>query len=355
MKDTKKMKIENDDIYDLIAKSFSGELTDEESVHLNSWKSADKSNLLEYNDFKEIWKDSNRLTMPSQIDLPKSLGTTRKKAGIDRRQIKWLPVFAQIAAVLVLAVLLSAFYNLFLVTKPQEKNETIVYQQVKASYGTQSRVELADGTVVFLNSGSTLRFPNSFNGMKTRNVELTGEGHFAVTKNSEQPFIVDIHKMQIKVLGTTFNVDAYPDNSSFTIALVEGSIQLQQKTDNGITDLMEVKPNQVAFYKQSENKLLWKTEDDLNKYTAWTDGKIVLSNDPVNTVIQKLENWYNIDIELADKKLEKYRFTGTFIDEPLEQVLSILNLTSHMQYHIIPAKKLNDNSYSKRKIILTSK
>lgn len=349
------MNIENDEIYDLIAKSFSGELSDEESVNLNNWKLEDKLNLLEYNDFKEIWNHSNRLSMPSHIDLPKSLGTTRKKAGIERKQIKWLPVFAQIAAVIMMAVLISALYNLFLVTKPQEGNDTLVYQQVKASYGTQSRVELADGTVVYLNSGSTLRFPGSFNGLKTRNVELTGEGHFEVAKNSEQPFIVDIHKIQIKVLGTTFNVDAYANNSSFTIALVEGSVQLQQKTDKGVTDLMQMKPNQVAFYNQSENKLLWKTEDDLNKYTAWTDGKIVLSNDPINKVVQKLENWYNVDIEVADKKLENYRFTGTFIDEPLEQVLNILNLSSQMEYKVIPAMKLDNNSYSKRKIILKSK
>lgn len=349
------MNIKNDDIYDLIAKSFSKELTEEESVHLSIWKSADKFNLLEYNDFREIWKHSNCLAMPSQIDLPKSLRTTRKKAGIDRKQIKWFSVFVQIAAVLILAVLLSTLYNQFLVTKPYEKIETIVYQQVKASYGIQSRVELADGTVIYLNSGSTLRFPNSFDGMKNRNVELTGEGNFKVAKNNEQPFIVDIHKIQIKVIGTTFNVEAYPNNSSFTIALVEGSIQIQQKTESGVSDLMALKANQVAFYNQSENKLLWKTEDDLNKYIAWTDGKIILSNDPVNTVIQKLENWYNVDIELANKKLEKYRFTGTFIDEPLEQVLNILNLTSQMEYTIFPAKKLGDNSYSKRKIILKSK
>jgi len=349
------MNITNDEIYNLIAKSFSGELTEEESANLNNWKSEDKLNLLEYKDFQEIWKHSNRLAMPSSIDLPKSLGTTREKAGIDRRPVKWLPVFAQIAAVLVLALLFSTLYNLFLTTKPLEKNETLVYQQVKASYGTQSRVELSDGTIVYLNSGSTLKFPSSFNGMLTRNVELTGEGHFVVAKNRQQPFIVDIHKMQIKVLGTTFNVEAYTNNTSFTIALVDGSVQLQQNTSNGVIELMEMKPNQVAFYNQSRNKLSWKTEDDLNKYTAWTDGKIIFSNDPVNTVIQKLENWYNVDIELADKKLEKYRFTGTFIDEPLEQVLSILNLTSQMEYNVIPASKLNDNSYSKRKIILKSK
>jgi len=352
------MRTEYDGIYDLIGKSFSGELTKEELIQLNNWKTENRSNLTEYNDYQEIWKHSDRLVMPSKIDLPISLAKTRKNAGIVNKQIKLLTVFAQIAAVLVLALLFSSLYNVFLVSKPQQKIETTVstvYQQVKASYGTQSRFELADGTVVYLNSGSSLKFPNSFNGMKSRNVELKGEGHFSVTKNSEQPFIVDINKIQVKVLGTTFNVDAYPGNTAFTIALVEGSIQIQQKSGESVKDLIEMKHNQVAFYNQSENTLQLKTEDDLNKYTAWTEGKIVFSDDPVNTVIQKLENWFNVDIELADKKLEKYRFTGTFIDEPLEQILGILNLTSQMQYQIIPAKKLDDNSYSKRKIILKSK
>jgi ferric-dicitrate binding protein FerR (iron transport regulator) len=349
------MNPENDEIYNLIAKSFTEELTEEETVHLNSWKTAEKTNLAAYNDFLEIWNHSNRLTLPSQIDLPSSLKTTRQKAGIKKTEIKWMSLMRQIAAVLVLTIISSFFYNLVLKPGVNKKSETVVFQEVRAAYGTQTRVELPDGTMVNLNSGSTLKFPTSFNNCETRQVYLSGEANFKVTKNNDQPFVVDINKFQVKVLGTTFDVDAYPGNSAITIALVEGKILLQNTVNDKISDLMEMKPNQVAFFNQSENKLLWKSERDLTKYTAWVDGKIVFSDDPVNTVIQKMENWYNVDIELSDKKLENYRFTGTFIDEPLEQVLSILNLTSQMQYEVIPAKKLGDNSYSKRKIILRSK
>ena len=77
------------------------------------------------------------------------------------------------------------------------------------------------------------------------------------------------------VLGTTFNVDAYPGNAAITVALVEGKILLQHTCKDKVSDLMEMKPNQVAFFKPSENKIQWKTESDLTKYTAWTDGKIV--------------------------------------------------------------------------------
>ncbi len=349
------MKKEHAGIYELITKSFSGELTEEETLLFYRWKTVEASNLREYNDIKIIWTRSERLAMPSPIDLQKSLKLTRKKAGIDSKQFNWRLFFIQTAAVLVLALLFSSVYNKLLVPDHVKMSASLVYQEVKASYGTQSRVELADGTIVHLNSGSTLRFPNSFDNMKTRRVELTGEGFFTVAKNNEQPFIVDLQRIQIKVLGTSFNAEAYPENPSITIALVEGNIQLQQQNGEDITDLLEMKPNNVAIFKQAENKLQWKTEDDLNKYIAWREGKIVFSNDPVNTVIQKLENWYNVDIELSDPVLKKYRFTGTFIDEPLEQVLTILNLTSKMSYSIIPAEKRDDNSYTKRKIILKSK
>jgi ferric-dicitrate binding protein FerR (iron transport regulator) len=349
------MDSQHDEIYDLIARSFSSELTEEETLLLNTWKAAEKSNLSAYQDFAEIWKHSNRLALPSQIDLSGSLEITRQKAGIRNREVKWMNLMRQIAAVLVLSVIFASTYQLVVKPVASMKKEVVVFQEVRAAFGTQTRLELPDGTMVSLNSGSTLKFPTTFDNSKTRLVYLSGEGNFKVTKNINQPFVVDINKLQVRVLGTTFNVDAYPGNAAITIALVEGKILLQQTSNDKISDLMEMKPNQVAFFKQSENKIQWKEESDLTKYTAWTDGKIVFSNDPVNTVIQKLENWYNVDIELSDKKLEKYRFTGTFIDEPLEQVLSILNLTSQMQYKVIPAKKLGDNSFTKRKIILRSK
>jgi transmembrane sensor len=293
--------------------------------------------------------------MPSRINLGNSLKTTRQKAGIKNGNIKWINVLQQIAAVLVLSVILATTYNLVIKPLAGDQNRALVFQEVKAVYGMQTKVELPDGSIVNLNSGSTLKFPTTFNDSRTRLVYLSGEGKFNITKNRNQPFVVEIDKLQVKVLGTTFNVDAYPGNSAITVALVEGNVLLQQIQNENASDLMEMKPNQVAIFQKSTNKLLCIEESDLTKYISWTEGKIVFSNDPVITVIRKLENWYNVEIELSDKRLENYRFTGTFIDEPLEQVLSILNITSQMEYKIIPAKRLEDNSFSKRKIIIKSK
>lgn len=349
------MSADYDEIYDLIAKSITSELTEDESVVLNNWKAEGHSNLTTYNELLEIWQHSNRLMLPSGIDLPDSLKTTRRKAGIKDGKIRWMTILRQAAAVLLLSLLFTSGYHWLVKSKIASQDDLMVYQEVKAAFGTQTRVELPDGSLVSLNSGSTLKFPTSFKAATSRLVYLSGEANFKVAKNYGQPFIVDVNKLQVKVLGTTFNVDAYPGNAEISVALVEGKVMLQQNNMGNTTELMNMKPNQVVTFRKSDNFFQLKDESDLSKYTAWMEGKIVFSDDPVNTVIKKLENWYNVEIELSDKKLENYRFTGTFIDEPLEQVLNILNITSRMEYKIIPARKQEDNSYSKRKIILKLK
>jgi transmembrane sensor len=344
-----------------IERYISGKADHNDVVFVQTLFSSGQENIGLRNHLEKDWESDLQITSPSEAELNRLLDhvhhVIRNKENQKRKLLihRFSYVYSRIAAILLLPLVIAGGLFMAYSGKTSFKVESPVTSVIHAPVGARVSVNLPDGTVVFLNSGSSLKFPNSFDGQKTRNVELIGEGNFKVARNSQQPFIVDIRKLQIRVLGTTFNVNAYPDNSEFTIALVEGSINIQQELGKETKDLIKMKPNQVVAFNQSDNNLSWKTESELSKYTAWIEGKIVFANDPVHTVMQKLENWYNVDIELADKRLEKYRFTGTFIDEPLEQVLNILNLTSHMQYQIIAARKLEDNSYSKRKIILRSK
>lgn len=337
-------------IEELIIRSFAGELNPDETDELNKWLNTSQENKYEYNDYFQIWKSSDRLKLKSEINISEALTSTRKAAGIPNNTRNIFLTLSRIAAIFILAVLISVVYNKVFVSTP--KPIAITYQQIKAAFGTQSRIELPDGTIVFLNSGSSMRFPSSFNTSETRKIELTGEGYFSVTKNEKQPFIVVTDKFQVKVLGTTFSINAYPGNSFYTVALVEGKVNLSHP---GNEEEIEMQKNQVCYFNQGENKFTLHNEENLNKYTQWINGKMVFYNDHINTVVEKLENWYNVDIEIADTKLEAYRFTGTFMDEPIEQILDVLNLTSNMQYKIYSAKKLTDNTYSKRKIVLKSK
>jgi ferric-dicitrate binding protein FerR (iron transport regulator) len=186
-------------------------------------------------------------------------------------------------------------------------------------------------------------------------VKLTGEGFFTVSADKTRPFLVDAGSMTVHATGTRFNVDAYPENRRITVALLDGKVTLEKGHGDEAMEIAIMNPGEVAEFDQTENKLRIMKNQGIEKFFAWTRGKIVFSNDPILTVVEKLENWYNVEIEIADTKLETYRFTGTFFDEPVDQVLHLLSISSGMEYSIVPARKLDDNTYSKRKITLRSK
>lgn len=349
----------SDDIHALIAKFLTDQLSETEAALLDEWKSASLENLREYNDIVSLWAQSGALKMPEPIDIAQARNLIQLKTELFGTKKHWINWAVQAAAVLVLSLVFSGI-NSYLNRNNPDRNFTSnssapVFQEIKAAYGTQAKVELADGTKVFLNSGSKLRFPQTFDNQPQRMVILDGEGYFEVTKHKEQSFVVQANTLNIKVLGTKFNVDAYTDNASVSVALVEGSVMLQDNSGKENKDLMQLSPNQVATLDAPSQKLIKTDVPDLYKYTAWVNGRIVFFGDPIQTVVKKLAKWYNVDIVISDKKLEGYKFTGTFINEPLEQVLNILSKTSEMTFTMEPTVKQTDNSISKRKIILKSK
>lgn len=349
----------SEDKYALIAKFLTSHLSEAETTELEEWKLASRENLQEYNDFISLWAQSGSLEMPESINQLEAQNVIFRKAGIHSSRKRWINLAVQAAAILVLSFIFSGIYNSLIHNNRNQNfannSSSLIYQEIKAAYGTQAKVELADGTKVFLNSGSKLRFPQTFANQQQRKVVLDGEGYFEVTKNKEQPFIVEANQLNIKVLGTKFNVDAYGDNSSVSVALVEGSVMLQGNGGGQNNDLMQLSPNQVATLNQVDQTLSKSDVADLYKYTAWINGRIVFYGDPIQTVVKKLEKWYNVDIVISDKRLESYKFTGTFIDESLEQILNILSMSSQMTYAIQPNTKQPDNSMSQRRIILKSK
>jgi len=257
---------------------------------------------------------------------------------------------------LILAMTLGFLFNYLLgANNLIDGTSETVYQEVRASYGTRTKLLLADGSTVWLNSGSTLRFPINFDNAEERVVELNGEGYFDVTKNESKPFIVNTSGLDVKVYGTSFNVSAYDEYDSMEVALVEGKVSLVQGERGDRKELMVLKPNDVVECNISEKRLSRSSDSKMNKYTAWRDGKIIFYGDPIEKVVSRLEKWYNVDIEIKDKALQDYRFTATFNDETLEQVLKLLSLSSPMEYKIVPSEKLKDDGFSSRRVILSTK
>ncbi|MBU2904177.1 DUF4974 domain-containing protein [Arenibacter algicola] len=340
----------------IIAKSFKGELDSKEQIFLDQWISLSQENKKKFEIYEKLWKRSGELLLSNTIDVEASLLKTKKRIPDFRFKRRFSFGNLRVAAALILAMGLGFLFNYLLGANDLiDGTSGTVYQEVRASYGTRTKLLLADGTNVWLNSGSTLKFPVIFDNTEERVVELNGEGYFDVTKNESKPFIVNTAGLDVKVYGTSFNVSAYDEYDSMEVALVEGKVSLVQGDKGNRKEYMVLNPNDVVECNISEKRLSRISDSKMSRYTAWKDGQMVFYGDPIDKVVSRLEKWYNVDIEISDKALENYRFTATFNDETLEQVLKLLSLSSPMEYEILASKKMNDDSFSRRQVILSIK
>ncbi|HTE10766.1 MAG TPA: FecR domain-containing protein [Chitinophagaceae bacterium] len=170
----------------------------------------------------------------------------------------------------------------------------VLYNTISTPRGGQYQVELADGTLVWLNAASSLHFPTAFAG-KERRVEITGEAYFEVAKNKDKPFIVVVNGAEIQVFGTHFNVMAYNDESELTTTLLEGSVKFVSGT---ATSMLE--PGQQSQLSKS-GQLRLVSNVDLNAVVAWKNGLFHFENADIETVMKQLSRWYDIDLVYQDK------------------------------------------------------
>ena len=343
--------MEKKDIETLLIKSFTGQTNKEEEQTIVEWLTGPEENRKTFEAYRKLWENSKTLALSDAVDVESALRHTKRQIPQFQKKIRLLSYWRQAVAVLVLSVLLSSAYH-FLMKPGHSTIEQTVYQEIKAAYGTQTKFQLADGTTVWLNAGSKLKFPISFDGMGERKVNLVGEGFFEVAKNENQPFIVHALQIDVQVLGTSFNVNAYENEDEITVALEEGKVSLLKSVNGKTREMVSLNPNEVASYNIPNNKIIHKEEKDLDRYTAWKDGKIVFFDDPVEKLVSRLGNWYNVDIEVADRRLLAYHFTATFSHESLDQVLKYLSISTPMNYEFIMPPKMDNGEEQRTKVIL---
>jgi ferric-dicitrate binding protein FerR (iron transport regulator) len=257
-----------------------------------------------------------------------------------------LTILTRAAAILLLPVL-----SLLLYTNLSDKDRyanNINELEVEAPAGSRTHIELGDGTKVWLNHGSKLKYPYRFGG-DFRKVFLIGEAYFEVAHNARVPFIVGTNRMDVKATGTAFNVSAYPDDNAVVTTLVEGKVILYERKNN--SEIKALTPGECLKFDAQKISYTLETGNTL-KYTAWKDGQLVFKNDNVEDVARKLSRWYNIDVEIINQKIKEYPFTATFSDETLPQVLELLSLATPVSYLLTLSEKLPDGSFSRQKVII---
>ncbi len=341
----------SEEIEILLGRYFEGNLTEKEQSLLESWLDERAENRQLLADYQLLWTGAVPSVKMLHINTEKALIATKQRISFFSKN-NILVNLQRIAAVLITAVLLSSAYIWFFQSSPQQElAENTVYQEVTTAFGTRSKFLLPDGSTVWLNSGSKLIFPTLFKGDR-RQVVLSGEAYFEVQHNEAMPFIVKTPALAIRVLGTSFNVQAYEGSKQMVTTLVEGKVVLERYSNDNNTVLAELKPNERAVLNYTNHTLKIHKEEDIDKFIAWKDGKLVFFDDPIEEVASKLGNWYNVEVQIRNQKLKNYHFTATFTDEPIEQVLDLLSKSSPIQYKIVKATKHEDNSYSKRIVIL---
>lgn len=334
----------------LITQYFSGNLSASELEELKNHLDTNPDDQKIFEDYRLLWEESEQKNGLKLIDTEEALLKTKSR--LPFRKINLFVFLQRAAAVLVLALLFSSafiyFYNP--ASKTLTGNRPVRLQEVTTVFGTRSKFKLSDGTTVNLNSGSKLTFPIEFSG-NSRKVELIGEAFFDVTTDPEKPFIVKTREINVKVFGTAFNIQAYAGSKEVVATLVHGKVSLERECSGVLKQLAELKPQDRAVFHLKEKVMDITKEEDLDKFIAWKDGKLVFFNDPIESVAEKLGYWYNVKVKVGNNQLKRYRFTATFTDEPIEQVLDLLSKSSPIRYRIIKASRLPDNSYSKREII----
>jgi transmembrane sensor len=225
------------------------------------------------------------------------------------------------------------------------------YNEVFSSEDAITNISLPDGSNVWLNHSSSLKYPAIFQG-DSRMVELTGEGYFEVAHNTKLPFIVKTGGIEIKAIGTVFNVMAYPDEDRIETSLIEGLVELQrEEPDGGVISLLKMKPTDMAIFLKGNNIIETRTIND-DRYFSWKEGKLVFNGEPMGEVVKKLSRWFNVDIQIKDTELLEFTYTATFIHETLSQVMELLAQVSPVNYSISNREQKSNGTYTKRKIIL---
>ena len=255
--------------------------------------------------------------------------------------IKWT---FRIAGIIMLPIVILIGIQMYKETNL--KKETWV--EIKSPSWIRSQFSLPDGTKGWLNNNSSIRYHGNFS--KNRQVSLTGEAFFDVFKDNKRPFTVDANEVNVRVLGTRFNIASYENERNVEIVLVEGKLIISDKKMNNIYTL---NPKDLVVYDKINNSLFTKVVEP-QVYSSWTEGKLVFRNDPLEVIAKKLERWYNVDVEVKDPIDIDPRLRATFVDESLEDILNLLRLSLPIDFRI-ENQRLNPNGvYSKKKVILTT-
>ena len=359
--------IPDGEIHELMIGFFSGTLNNKEMKRLNEWLEQDKRHLDVFNRMHSAWILWHHDAGKKNFDVPTGWASLKQRiTGNDRsRFTKWITPMRYAASLALCMATTAVVMMLATRSKPVEIAGNATFSSVSTPssttiqmpLGSKSNVTLPDGSSVWLNAGSTLVYPADF-GIQRRELQLTGEAFFIVKSDSLMPFNVHTTGVTVRALGTRFNVKAYPNDKTITATLEEGVIDvLLSKSKQSV----QLKPKEqlVISKSQQENHQLEKIQKpgqptstlpvlpevaikDMNVSsnvqtelaTSWKDAQWIIADMSLELLATDMERRYNLKIRFDSDELKRYKFTGIFENETVEQILTALSMAAPVNYHL---------------------
>ena len=340
-------------IEEKIADVLTGQASQEELTEVRQWLSESDDNRRLYNEYAGIWGISRTTSRNDdyQPDVAWALLSKRMK---PQKNIIPIRKVMMVAAMLVVVFLAGMAVSQFTGKATDEK--ILTYSEYTSPYGSKSKVKLSDGSLVWLNAGSTLRYSSDFN-VNNREVYLEGEAYFDVVRNEQTPFLVQTTTITVKVLGTAFNVKAYPEESVVETTVERGAVQLidplsssqettilraqqkavvvkgsQHREEHGEADTKpdEIKP--LVYVPIADVTV--NSNIATEAYTSWKDPRWIIESEKLSSLAVMLERRYNVNFVFEDEELKDFVFSGKFENETLDQVLEVMKLTAPILYKV---------------------
>lgn len=318
------------DVEQQIAAVLSGNSNNSQIEELQQWQNRSDENKKTFGDSEKVWDNCPYPLSKTEREQDKMLVQSQiiAQAALQQKRDRVIMRFLRVAAIFIGPIMLAVGWY---IGNTNLSDKEITWNTVTSPRKHIAVFNMADGTEVWLNAGSTLDYPTSDQKDK-REVKLTGEGYFKVTKNAKKPFSVITPKATIKVLGTIFNIKAYSGEDRIVTTLEEGSIELF--TQNSTAPNLRLKPGEQAIYDTKEGKIEI-ANVDATLFSSWRNDKFIFRDADLKTIITELERLYDIKIYIKNPRLEKLRFRGMFsYDQDLLDAFETLRRSVKLSYTI---------------------
>lgn len=317
---------------DIIHKYLLGEASGKQKEALLMWLREKEENRILFSEIRDEWLADSACAKPRAENTKKAFQTFMewaKQREKKRKQIQLRTYFktAAVAAVLVICSVSAYWMGSTGIGREKKEPEVAIINRVRMGKESKGSIHLPDGSKVWLNANSQLIYPEYFT-KDTRLVELQGEGYFEVIKDEKAPFIVKTDGMQIRVLGTHFNVNNYKHQGAMEIALLSGKVEV---CFPDITHPIFLKPNQkISRNKYTGNYQL--ADVEAADYAVWIGDKLICTNETLSSILHKMKHWYNLDIECKQGVPLNLRLSLTIRKESPDEIFKLLTLISPIRY-----------------------